>query len=388
MLGQVLAVDVSTGSVPWVVVVLVLAAASAVDIPSFMNRGWNLAPPALLALLTVTQPREWGLLYIALAVVFSHLLASVFFRRGVARRWIVLSTSSCLILLTWWMAASLLGEEWTSAGLGSWAGVGLFGIVSLWVIADGFLRVVASDRFRHRSTATGWLLYELPIGLVASGSAVVCAVLWSRAGIWAAAVTAVPYLVTHRLVSALVASSQIQHLAVRAIGRLPEAAGLVESDHSASVERLASEVGRMSGVRGRALSDLRRAAVLHDVGLVCTSQEPVRRLGYSSGDVARWGAEILGSSPSMSRVARLIAGQADPFRIPGASPDPSLDVRSQIIKVSCEVDRLRSAGMELGELVDALYGESAFRFAPELIRLVIPALERADQSAQIESKSM
>ncbi len=111
-------------------------------------------------------------------------------------------------------------------------------------------------------------------------------------------------------------------------------------------------------------------------------------MGYSGGDVARWSAEILGSTPAMSRVVPLIAGQADPFRIPGSTPDPSLDVRSQIIKVSCEVDCLRAAGLDLGELVDVLYSESAFRFSPELVRFVLPALDRVERSSQIERESL
>ena len=281
-----------------------------------------------------------------------------------------------------------MGEEWTSVEADGRAGLGLVGIVSLWVVTEGLVRVVVSGQFRHAGGSTAWFRSDILVGQVASGSAVVCAVVWSYAGVWAAAVTALPYVVTHRLLASLITTGRTQRSAIRAIGRLPEAAGLAETNHSVSVERLASELGRMSGVRGRALSDLGRAAVLHDVGLLCTGQEAVRRVGYSGGDVARWSAEILGSTPAMSRVVPLIAGQADPFRIPGGTPDPSLDVRSQIIKVSCEVDCLRAAGLDLGELVDVLYGESAFRFSPELIRFVVPAVERVDRSSQIERDSL
>jgi hypothetical protein len=126
------------------------------------------------------------------------------------------------------------------------------------------------------------------------------------------------------------------------------------------------------------LSELRNAALLHDVGLVRASRQGVRDHGYSGGDVARWGAGILGESPGLRPVARLIDRQADPFRRPGSMPDPSLDLRSQIISLACEVDRLRASGMQVGDLVEAVHEESSYRYSPAVVKLVASAIESAD----------
>ena len=232
-------------------------------------------------------------------------------------------------------------------------------------------RVVRDARLRSS-------ILDMLIAFMAVGSASVSSIAWLTVGPWAAAVTAIPYWVTHRLLTSFIRSRNIETAAIRALGRLPEAAGLAAADHSASVERLCRELGQSSGLRGRALHNLLRAAVLHDVGLVCTTQADVREFGFSSGDIARWGADILGSAPTLAHAASIIRAQADPFRVPGSIPDPTVDLRSQIVQVACEVDRMRSSGVSVRDVVDALYLETSFRFAPELMRNVAGAIRSAD----------
>ena len=387
MLELALAVGPPAESLPLMASFLIVAVASAIRAPSFGEHGVSLAPPALLAILAVNQPTGWSLLGVGGWVIGAHLLVPSLRRSRSAALSARASGLSCFLLLGLWMVINASSVR-TSANGDFPRVVSLLGVVIVWATVDGIARLLVQRRVNRRIRLLGSVFADLPIAVLASGSAVVGSVLWVHAGVWAAAVGVLPYAVTHRLLSTLAASRREQALALRAIGRLPEAAGLSNCHHSEAVERLAFELGKRSGLRGRELSVLSQAALLHDIGLLCTTKAEAKNQGYSAGDVARWGAEILQTSPGLFRVARLIDGQADPFRTPGSAPNPSLDIRSQILNIACEVERLRDAGMEHTQVVDCIFGESAFRFSPDLVGAVVPAVEAAERASDMEIRSM
>ena len=382
MLDQAPAMDTIDGYSAWLAVVLVVAIASLVKIPSFGNRHWNFALPVLLAILTVTEPGLSSAVRLVVVAAATHVVTRRTLRTRLIAHTTILSVGSCsLLLFAWILVTAFVGA---STLLDQGRGIAaLFGTVLVWAVADGAMRRWFGEKTDRTGFLLGFLIADLLVGLAASGFAVVSAVLWVHAGVWAAVVAALPYVVTHRLLGALIGSWRVDQLAMRAIRRLPEAAGVVEADHSVAVERLAFQLGRLSGLRGRPLRELCRAAILHDIGLVTTSQQEVRRLGFSGRDVARWGVEILATSPSLASASRLIEGQADPFRVPGGIPDPSLDIRSQIIQLACRVHRFRTAGMSDDDLMNALNSDASFQISPELVRIVVPAMQNADREGDL-----
>lgn len=376
------------GSGPWAVAVLLLTVALAVELPSFSNLGWNLAPSVLLGFLILTQTKGPDVVSAAATLLVASLTAVFLVRRRITRQGVLGTLGTSTVIVIGWAVLQKAGQVVVDPTVDVRSVLSLIALIGAWLVAEGLIRARETSRFRPPNVSTSLLLADASIGTIASGSIAASAVLWLHSGPWAAGVALFPYLVTHRLVARLVVAHRIQELAIRAIGRLPEAAGVAEGNHSVAVERLAIHLGQLAGIRGQSLSDLRSAALLHDVGLVCAMAEGVRESGYSGGDVARWGAEIIGSSPPLAEAARLISGQAEPFRIPGGGPDPALDVRSQIISLACELDRLRASGIAIEEAIDVVYSESAFRFTPEILRFVVAAVRRADESPQFESGAL
>lgn len=215
----------------------------------------------------------------------------------------------------------------------------------------------------------------------AMSSAVVTAAFWLLAGPLPGIIVVVSYAITHRLFASYIRAIRIERVASIAIGLLPEAAGVVELGHSADVARIARAVGRMRHYRGTPLRDLEYGALLHGIGRLYTTQPDVRESGFSTGDLARWGAEILESSTRLSAAAAIVRSQADPHRIPGAGPDPDLDLRAQIVQIACAAETARSRGISLPDVIDLLYAESEYRLNPEVLADVESALRQVDSDS-------
>ena len=139
---------------------------------------------------------------------------------------------------------------------------------------------------------------------------------------------------------------------VRALARVTEVGGYVESGHSRRVSRLAVAVGRELGLAEPDLLHLEYAALMHDIGqlalpdpipggaTVLVSPEDQRR-------IAELGAEVISKAGVLDRVAELVRCQSWPSR--GHDPEPP--VGSRIIRavnafddlVGGSTDRDRSA---------------------------------------------
>jgi len=139
---------------------------------------------------------------------------------------------------------------------------------------------------------------------------------------------------------------------VRALARVTEVGGYVESGHSRRVSRLAVAVGRELGLAEPDLLDLEYAALMHDIGqlalpdpipggaTVLVSRQDQRR-------IAELGAEVISKAGVLDRVAELVRCQSWPSR--GHDPEPP--VGSRIIRavnafddlVGGSTDRDRSA---------------------------------------------
>ena len=122
-------------------------------------------------------------------------------------------------------------------------------------------------------------------------------------------------------------------LTVQALGRLPEAAGVSQRGHSKNVTSLAVAMGRVRGLAGRELETLRRAALLHDVGLIAATRPEVDEDGFLTSDVSEWGADILSSNDEFRRETALMRQMSAPYRSPGA--DPVDGDAARLIRVAC-----------------------------------------------------
>ena len=216
------------------------------------------------------------------------------------------------------------------------------------------------------------------MALAATSSAILSAVTIARVGFVPAVIVAWPYAISHGLFASYLKAVRIERVATTAIGLLPEAAGVVNLGHSINVLRLSRTLGRAFQVTGGSLRDLDSAAILHDIGSLYASQPDVRESGFSRGDLARWGAEILDSSSRLGSASAIVAAQADPFRVPGRGADPELDVRSQIVQIACAADTAQSRGLSNAQVVEELYSESEYRLNPMVLAHLQAALGESD----------
>ena len=142
---------------------------------------------------------------------------------------------------------------------------------------------------------------------------------------------------------------------VRALARVTEVGGYVESGHSRRVSRLAVAVGRELGLAEPDLLDLEYAALMHDIGqlalpdpipggaTVLVSPEDQRR-------IAELGADVISKAGVLDRVAELVRCQSWPSR--GHEPEPP--VGSRIIRAVNAFDDLVGGSTERDRRAAAL----------------------------------
>jgi hypothetical protein len=252
-------------------------------------------------------------------------------------------------------------------------------LAAVWYVTECSLEALASPE--SRAARRYWFrraLRDWPVAIVAISAAVTLAVLWSHSIPWALLVALGPFAITLHLGGRLAHGRELADNTVRALGRLPEAAGLVQSGHAQSVADLAVAMGRLAGYVGPDLEELEVAAQLHDLGLLATTRPSVRESGFSSAEVATWGAHVMSKSQALRDAAPIVAGFREPFRIPGADPDPHLDPRAQIVQVACMVVERLEAGSSIDTAVEELYRYSLFQLDPHVISLVRGAALTAD----------
>lgn len=344
--------------------------ASLVRMPSAEERRWTFAPAMIVAISLIGAP-GWPASSATLAgVVTAQAILSLLRKRSAASTANILGAAVMFLGLA---GARLVVDiplsnpprlGWRELG-------GVTAAALVWFLVESVFEAAGSPNWRTaRRYYTRRALVDWPMALVAISSAITLAVLWTHSTGWAIAVAGVPYAIAHHLGSRLARGRQVADLTVRALGRLPEAAGLTASGHTQSVSDLVIAMGKLEGLVGPDLSQLEVAAQLHDIGLLATTTVEVQNEGFSSSDVAEWGADILASSDALRPAAALVRASREPFRIPGSDPDPGCDRRAQLIQVACRVVESVEAGNSIDKAVEALYGESVFQLDPHVISLV------------------
>lgn len=184
---------------------------------------------------------------------------------------------------------------------------------------------------------------------------------------------------------------------VRALSRVTEVGGYVETGHSRRVSRLAVAMGRELGMSEEELLELEYAALMHDIGqlslgdpipggaTVLASPPEQRR-------IAELGAEVIKQTGVLDRVAHIVRlsshpyrtghGEAQPLRQGGdpahARPLPP-PLASRIIKVANAYDDLvgESSDRDRGAAVlERLRLDSASEYDPTVVEALSRVVDR------------
>ncbi len=212
-----------------------------------------------------------------------------------------------------------------------------------WLVEAVIGALIRADDLGARFSVALWdeMRVLLPLGVAVGASAVITVFAAEVMGLSELAVFIGPLLVT-QVAFRRYAGIQATYLqTVRALARVTEVGGYVESGHSRRVSRLAVAVGRELGMPELDLLDLEYAALMHDIGQLALP-DPIpggATVLVSPADqlrIAELGSDVIRQAGVLDKVAELVRCQSWPAR--GHDPEPP--VGSRIIRAANAFDDL------------------------------------------------
>ncbi|MFD0683029.1 HD-GYP domain-containing protein [Actinomadura fibrosa] len=183
---------------------------------------------------------------------------------------------------------------------------------------------------------------------------------------------------------------------VRALSRVTEVGGYVETGHSRRVSRLSVAMGRELGMSEEELLELEYAALMHDIGQLSLGDPipggaTVLASPAEQRRIAELGAEVIKQTGVLDRVAHIVQLSSHPYRTgreatPGPSTAPGAGERpvapplaGRIIKVANAYDDLvgDSADRDRGAAVlERLRLDSAAEYDPTVVEALSRVVDR------------
>lgn len=222
-------------------------------------------------------------------------------------------------------------------------------MLALLVLA-GLVDVLIASTVRRASLHTRFvtalrdeLRAQGALGVAAGATAMLIALATHAMGLMALLVFTAPLLVTQVAFRRYAGIRATYLQTIRALSRVTEVGGYVESGHSRRVSVLAVGVGRELGMSEPDRLMLEYAALMHDIGqlslrdpipggaTVLAASEQRRR-------IAEYGAEVIRQTGVLDEVVEIVRRQADPYCPDGV--DATLPLASRIIKAAGAYDDL------------------------------------------------
>jgi hypothetical protein len=245
----------------------------------------------------------------------------------------------------------ILGPEtWTGvaeAGTAASLNLGAAAAVSLAIVVgvpslDVVAHVRTLWRFLMRRVAEA-VRQNVFIGASVASTAALGALVHPVLGQWTLPTMLIPLFAARVGLDRLALGQRAYDQTIRAMSRLPEQLGTVTSDHGVRVGRLAGEVALELGLDAGSISDLVRAAHLHELGRIKLERDaPAARR-----ELAIAGASVIREVAELDRVAGIVELHGDLHRaLPG---DVEFALPARIIAACCELDRYAPDPSEPGQ---------------------------------------
>lgn len=359
---------VSAAPDPLVIASLIAVAVGLASIRIAGERAWSLLPQGALATALI-DPEQWPVI---ITITMLASAAAVAIRPNRATMAITNAISSVVAIAAVALVAGDAPRSMRDGSLDWLDGTALIGVVVIWFIADTALWALREPHIGlvHRDAFVR-LLRDSRVAVIVLSATLAIAALWHHTPVWAIVTGVLPFGLAWRLADQVRRHRVLVDLTVQALGRLPEAAGVAQRGHSKNVTSLAVAMGRVRGLAGRELETLRRAALLHDVGLVAATRPDVDEDGFFTADVSAWGADILASNDEFRRETALMREVSAPYRSPGT--DPVEGDAARLIRVACRAITMLEVD-PVDQVVESMYAESVYTFDPQAIALIRPAM--------------
>jgi hypothetical protein len=171
---------------------------------------------------------------------------------------------------------------------------------------------------------------------------------------------------------------------VRALSRVAEVGGYVETGHARRVARLSIGMGRELGEAEPALLELEYAALMHDIGQL-SLRDPipggatVLASPAEQRRIAELGADIIRQTGVLDRVAEIVRRQCDPYRV-GRDAHTAPPLASRIIKVANAYDDLVGDSTDrdrAAAVLERLRLDSTSEYDPAVVEALGRVIDRA-----------
>ncbi len=245
-----------------------------------------------------------------------------------------------------------------------------------WLVDAVIGALIRADDLRARFSVALWdeMNVQWPLGASVGASVIIAVFAAKVMGLTELIWFLAPLLVTQVAFRRYAGIRATYLQTVRALARVTEVGGYVESGHSRRVSRLAVAVGRELGMPEPDLLDLEYAALMHDIGQL-SLRDPIpggATVLVSAADaerIAQLGADVIRQAGVLDKVAELVRCQTWPAR----GHDPQPPAGSRIIRAVNAFDDLVS-GSGNRERINAALEHLRLDTASEYDPAVVDAL--------------
>ncbi|HVE64125.1 MAG TPA: HD domain-containing phosphohydrolase [Mycobacteriales bacterium] len=229
---------------------------------------------------------------------------------------------------------------------------------------------------------------QLGLGAAMASTGILLALSVPKLGLWALLVFMGPLLVTQFSFRRYASISATYRQTIRALSRVTEVSGHVETGHSRRVMNLSVAMGREFGMTESELLDLEYAALMHDIGQLSLT-DPIPRgstLTVAPSErrrIAELGAAVIRSTGTMDRVAHIVGCQANAYRKMRETVDVEVPLPSRIVKTASAYDDLITASRVVRgkraswDALERLRLGMAYEYDPRVIEALTKVLRRS-----------